>query len=170
MASSQPVHWLYPTNESGDYHLDNVIPDGRDLRVSPRNVWSQIDLDPQRHDSWYLSTGYRQMQPKDAIWLYAAGEQMLCALAQVVQVYQDHAGHHHADLIWNLTATRQLNAEPIPRSLFKAVPQSVRRADATTVAVLERWMSAHHVVVADWDDPKAPSGEEDARTRSSISI
>lgn len=144
--SSGAVRWLYPTNEFGEnYHLVNVIPGERDLRVSPDNVWSQIELAPDRQDSWYLSTGYRQMRPKDAIWLYAAGEQKLYALARVVHVYRDNMGDHHADLIWNLAATRQLRREPIPRSSFNAVPRSVRRVDATTLAVLERWMSKYDV-------------------------
>lgn len=60
--TDRPTHWLYPTNESGTYHLVNVLPGEPDLAVSPDNVLAQIELAPDRQDSWYLSTGFRQMR------------------------------------------------------------------------------------------------------------
>ncbi len=99
--SDQPTHWLYPTNEIGDYHLLNVGP----------------------------------------------------------------GGPHHANLLWDLPATRRLAQAPIRRSSFHEVPQSVRRANPATVAVLVTWMLANDV--SDWEDPDpdAELSEGDARAK-----
>lgn len=160
-----PTHWLYPTNEQGDYHLVNVTPGQPNLRVSPENVWAQIELDPDRRDTWYLSTGFRQMRGGDAVWLYAAGDQELYALARVAGVERDAAGDHHAVLLWDLEATRRLARAPISRSSFREVPQSVRRANSATVNVLNAWLLANELSVSDWEDPDAELSEGDARTR-----
>lgn len=157
-----PTHWLYPTNEQSKYYL---LPGGHDNRVSPKNVWADIERDPTAADAWYLSTGFRQMRQGDAIWLYAAGEQTIYALARVASVYADEHRDHHADLVWNLSATRSLRRAPIPRSAFGVVPQSVRRADRATIDVLKRWLAAHGESVGDWNDPDAELSKDDARRR-----
>lgn len=128
--SDAPTHWLYPTNESSSYYLINVIPGEPDLPVTPENVLAQIELAPDRTDPWYLSTGYRLMRDRDAVWLYAAGEQVIYALGRVANRYTDDAGDHHAVLHWDLPATRRLARAPIPRSSFHEVPQSVRRGES----------------------------------------
>lgn len=73
-----PVSWLYPVNENSDYYLDSA--GGVQLRVTPDNLWAEIQATPDRSDSWFLSSGYRSMRADDLVWIYAAGShQFICA-------------------------------------------------------------------------------------------
>jgi hypothetical protein len=81
------THWIYPTNEQSDYHLNT--PDGN-TEVSPERLLGGIEQRPDHVHSWYLRTGFRTMRPGDAVWIYAADPyQYICALAQAVDIYPD---------------------------------------------------------------------------------
>jgi hypothetical protein len=159
------THWLYPISRSSAYWLENTD-DGPRTEVSPEKLWLGIEKDPDRLDTWHLSTGFRLMQAGDAIWIYAGGrDQAICALGRAMQVYQDDGGDWQMLFRWNLAATRRLMAEPIPRSLFGQIPRSARRADETTRGVLASWLGEHGAEVTALDDPGHPASSEDARDR-----
>lgn len=162
------AHWIYPTNPSSDYHLDN--PDGP-TEVSPQQLLKGIEQAPDKVDAWNLSTGYRTMRPGDAVWIYAADQyQSICALARAVDVYHDIDGWHVA-LIWNLDATRKLMRNPIPRSEFAQIAQqSAVRANPTTATVLAKWLRSTQIRLGDLESEQDPSSVEDARFRVMRSI
>jgi hypothetical protein len=163
--STPIVHWLYPINASSDYWLEDVDT-GERTAVSPEELLTQVEKHPDRLDTWHMSTAFRLMQAGDAVWIYAGGrDQAICALGRAMQVYQDDGVGWQVLLRWNLAATRRLMAEPIPRSLFGQIPQSVRRADETTQRVLASWLSEHGAEITALDNPGDPASREDARDR-----
>ena len=139
-----PVHWLYPVNESSDYYLETDS--GGRLPVTPENLWSEIQANPNRSDSWYLSSGYRSLRMGDLLWIYSGGvHQFICALGRVVRVEQDRAGQWHAILVWDLEATLALKGAPLERSVFHQIPQRPQRANDYTQKYLERWLVNHQI-------------------------
>ncbi|WP_127784376.1 hypothetical protein [Rhodococcus sp. X156] len=133
------VHWLYPTNPGRRCWV------GRDAQdvLAPGNVRSRERVGEDGTATWLLSSGYRTMRPGDLVWLYAAGQQVLYAVARVLDVRHDEAeGSWVAQVAWCHEATEVLDADPLPRALFGQVPQSVQRANARTVEVLQDWLSS----------------------------
>lgn len=128
-----PSHWLYPTNEASRYVLAD---DGKQTKVSPEALWESIKAGQVTADAWVLTSGYRSLTRSDVVWLYAGGRQYIYAMARVASVYEE-SFEWYADLVWDLDATRQLIKNPIPRSTFQQIPQSVRRANALTLPVLD---------------------------------
>ncbi|MEU4712467.1 HNH endonuclease [Micromonospora purpureochromogenes] len=160
------THWIYPTNEKSDYYLDN--PSG-DTEVSPQRLLDDIEQSPDKADPWILKTGFRMMQPGDAVWIYAADPyQYICALAQAVDIYPD-GDAWYASLVWNLDATHRLMRAPIPRSEFHQIAQQAAiRADERTVEVLDGWLRSGRIRLADLE--REPSSNEDARLRTMRNI
>ena len=157
-----PVNWLYPVNESSDYHL--VGRSGEQLPVTPDNLWAEIQASPDRSDSWYLSSGFRLMKTDDLVWIYSAGDhQFISALGQVVRIEQDRAGNWHAILIWDVKATTALQKQPIRRSDFGQIPQHPQRANDGTAKYLNRWLARQGVQHTTGDE--LPISAEDARHR-----
>lgn len=157
-----PVHWLYPVNELSDYYLETA--GGGRLRVTPENLWSEIQANPNRSDSWYLSSGYRSMRVSDLLWIYSAGaHQFICALGRVVRVEQDRAGQWHAILIWDLEATLALKEKPLERSAFHQIPQHPQRANESTKKYLDRWLLKHEIRHSNVDE--AAISTEDLRLK-----
>lgn len=156
------AHWIYPTNEKSDYYLDT--PNGN-TEVSPQRLLDDIEQNPAKTDPWILKTGFRTMQPGDAVWVYAADPyQYICALGQTVDIYPD-GDVWYASLIWNLDATRRLMKDPIPRSAFGQIAQRAAiRADQATVDILNDWLQARRITLPDLESE--PETGEDTRLRT----
>lgn len=132
------VHWLYPTNPRRGCWVD--APPGDVL--GPGTVRSREREGPDGLSTWRLSSGFRTLAPGDLVWLYAAGAQVLYAVARAHAVRHDPAeGSWVVDVQWCHELVDRLDDEPVPRALFGQVPQGVQRADPTTTAVLEGWLA-----------------------------
>ena len=159
------THWLYPTNEAGAYWLED--PDtGERTPVSPDDFWQGIQQHPDRPDSWYLATAYHQIKEGDCVWLYAtAPQQHVYAMGRVLGVYQDNREDWHTNLRWDIPMTESLMLDSIPYGQFRQRLPTVRRANNTTHAVLERRLAAESVALTDPNDNEPPASEDDARMR-----
>ncbi|RAO63877.1 HNH endonuclease [Micromonospora saelicesensis] len=156
------IHWIYPTNEKSNYYL--ATRDG-DTEVSPQQLLNDIRQSRSEVDRWVLGTGFRQMRPGDAIWVYASTPyQYICALAQTVDI--DFDGEFwHASLLWNIDATERLMQNPIQRSLFGQIAQRAAvRANQHTAEVLDDWLTTQRLTLSDLDSE--PSPEEGGRLRA----
>lgn len=162
------THWIYPTNQQSSYYLAG--PNGN-TEVSPEHLLAGIEQRPDDVDTWLLSTGFRQMRPGDAVWIYASNPyQNLCALAQALAVYPD-GDRWYVSLAWRIEATRKLMRHPIRREAFGQIAQRAAiRADATTTAVLDGWLTDNRISVFDLDDELDQGSIEDARIRTLRSI
>jgi hypothetical protein len=157
-----PVNWLYPVNEHSDYYLKGQR--GEELPVTPHNLWAEVQANPDRSDSWYLSSGFRLMRRDDLVWIYSAGvHQFICALGTVVRLEQDVHGDWHAILLWDVKATRALQKQPIAQSDFHEIPQHPQRANPATATYLDRWLARHGVQHSAGDEQ--PVSVDDARRR-----
>ena len=162
------THWLYPTNERSRYVLNDS---GDNLPVSPETLLDSIETSPSRPDQWVLTSGYRTMRQGDAVWIYAAGRQSIYAMGRAVEIYfQDRDQYWYVDLLWDVAVTASLKDSPIPRSTFHQVPQSVRRADATTARMLRSWLRTRRLEVSDPTIDEAPLSLGDARLRVNADI
>jgi hypothetical protein len=164
------THWLYPTNERSGH----ILTDARQgtTVVSPATILADVERDPAQMDTWLLSTGYRSMQPADAVWIYASRPyQYICALAQVVDSGVTVDGGYVV-LAWNLAATRRLMTSPILRTQdFQQVPQQAAvRADPATVAALDGWLRGERVRLTGLDDDSGPVSDADTRLRRLRSV
>ncbi|MGC5379340.1 HNH endonuclease [Micromonospora sp. DT68] len=156
------THWIYPTNEKSNYYLDTA---NGNTEVSPQQLFNDIRQNPSEVDRWVLGTGFRQMRPGDAVWVYASTPyQYICALAQAVDVDFD-GDFWHASLVWNLDATQRLMHEPIPRSMFGQIAQRAAvRANQHTTEVLDAWLTNQRLTLPDLDSEPSPG--EDTRLRT----
>lgn len=156
------THWIYPTNEKSNYFLDTT---NGDTEVSPQQLFNDIRQSRSEVDRWVLGTGFRQMRPGDAIWVYASTPyQYICALAQTVDIDFD-GNFWHASLVWNLDATQRLMRDPIPRSMFGQIAQRAAvRANQRTAEVLDDWLAAQQLLLPDLDSEPGP--HEDTRLRT----
>lgn len=111
------------------------------LPVSAENVLRFIEGAPDQVDPWYLSQGYRSMQAGDLIWLYAAGVGELYAVGTVGDVRLEKDSYWYADVLWSAEHTRRLIDAPIPRSHFGQVVRAPVRANETTTALLNEWLT-----------------------------
>lgn len=140
MRTVPSTHWLYPTNPHRGCWVGRAEGDV----LVPGNVRPRERVDADGTITWSLSSGYRSMRAGDLVWLYAAGHQVLYALARAEQIVHDERhGSWVAVLRWCYDATERLDSSPIPRAAFGQVPQSVQRANPQTVAVLEEWLNTH---------------------------
>ncbi len=136
------THWLYPTNRNRQCWVGRAPEDV----LAPGNVRARERTNADGSASWRLNSGFRTMRPGDMVWLYAAGEQVIYAAAQALQVRFDETEQKWlVDVAWCHAATDQLEREAIPRANFGQIPQSVQRAGEATSAVLEQWLGAHGV-------------------------
>ncbi|MGA3486706.1 HNH endonuclease [Micromonosporaceae bacterium DT55] len=159
------THWIYPTNEQSYYSLDTQ----GNIEVSPQTVLHHIRRMRDEADQWLLTTGFRQMRPGDAIWIYASNpHQYIYALAQAVDV--DHDGERWLiSLAWDRAATERLISDPIPRSMFGQVARTAAvRADQHTSKVLDDWLTSQKVTLATLSGE--PGSDEDLRLRTLRSI
>ncbi|MET8267185.1 HNH endonuclease [Micromonospora arida] len=156
------THWIYPTNEKSNYYLDTT---NGDTEVSPQQLFSDIRQSRSEVDRWVLGTGFRQMRPGDAIWVYASTPyQYICALAQAIDIDFD-GKFWHASLVWNLDATQRLMHDPIPRSMFGQIAQRAAvRASQHTAEVLDGWLTTQQLTLSDLDSEPSPG--EDTRLRT----
>jgi hypothetical protein len=162
------THWLYPTNEFGEYHLED-LDTGQRSPVSPSEVLRFIDAYPGQLDPWYLSQGFRSMRPDDLMWLYAAGEQVLYAVGRVDRVYRNDAHNcWYADIEWLVDETRVLATSPLPRSRFEQVPQAPVRANATAAGILDVWLEGWLEARAGGPDGESPRQEQPVRISAEI--
>lgn len=165
------THWLYPTNESGHFWLEDPET-GTRTTVAPKHVWEWIRRHPGRPDDWYLATAWTKIKKGDCVWLYAAEpRRYLYALGRVLDVYQDPTAlTWHALLRWDARATRGLAKAPIPYAVFEQRPPTVQRANDRTRRVLDEWLVDQSIAVTDPASGDAPGDDEDARTRVQATI
>lgn len=157
-----PVNWIYPVNSKSGYVLQPGVRNNN--MVSPENIWKMIRNNPYKPDAWYLSKGYRTMNPGDRIWVYSAGDnQFICALGIVAQIEQYKDGDWYAILIWNLTATQALEKNPIRREEYGQIVQSPARANEATSHYLDAWLSRNGAVTTSFHEDHV--SEEDARQK-----
>lgn len=158
----QVVHWIYPTNEKSNYYLDTR---NGDTEVSPQQLLNDIQQSRSEVDRWVLGTGFRQMRPGDAIWVYASTPyQYICGLAQAIDIDFD-GDFWHASLVWNLDATQRLMRDPIPRSAFGQIAQRAAvRANQHTAEALDGWLTTQRMALPDLDSEPSPG--EDTRLRT----
>ncbi|SCG54784.1 hypothetical protein OG423_02695 [Micromonospora zamorensis] len=156
------THWIYPTNEKSNYYLDTA---NGDTEVSPQQLFSDIRQSRSEVDRWVLGTGFRQMRPGDAIWVYASTPyQYICALTQAIDIDFD-GDFWHASLVWNLDATQRLMHDPIRRSTFGQIAQRAAvRANQHTAEVLDEWLTTQQLTLLDLGSE--PSPREDTRLRT----
>ena len=158
------THWLYPVNPDSDYFL--LLRDGSEVPVSAENLWMSVSSEEGSADPWYLSTGFRTMQPNDWVWIYVAGRQEICAVGQAQQIYQETTrGDWSVDVLWDRPATAALSRAPIPRALFGQIPFAPARANPKTVRTLDSWLAKKGLPKpgAPLDEP--PEDLADARRR-----
>lgn len=158
-----PTHWLYAVNPDSDYVL--IRRDGTQVPVTAENLWEGIIAEEGSSDPWYLSSGFRTMQPGDWVWIYVSGRQEICALGYAQRIYQDEGGLWYVDVLWDQAATAALRRSPIPRSAFHEIPQAPRRANPNTVRVLEDWLSRKRLPKPPRSMGSEPEDLNDARRR-----
>lgn len=134
---SDVQHWLYPINPKGAFVLRDENT-GLETPVSPEALLAGIEENPFRPDPWILSRGYKMMRPGDAVWIYVAGQKIVCAVGHAVEVYYDEgAAGWYVLLAWDLDACRELAVEPITRDALGGVlVLTVLRAPAAAAPVL----------------------------------
>ena len=158
-----PTHWLYAVNPDSDYVL--IRRDGTQVPVTAESLWEVVIEEEGSSDPWYLSSGFRTMQPGDWVWIYVSGRQQICALGYAQQIYQDADGSWNVDVLWDQKVTGSLRRAPIPRSAFYEIPQSPRRANPNTVQVLEDWLSRKRLPKPPRSTKSEPEDLNDARRR-----
>ena len=158
-----PNHWLYAVNPDSDYVL--IRRDGSQVPVTAENLWEGVIAEEGSSDPWYLSSGFRTMQPGDWVWIYVSDRQEICAVGFAQRIYQDEGDLWYVDVLWDRDATAALRRGPIPRSAFQEIPQSPRRANPKTVKVLEDWLARKRLPKPPRSMGSAPDDLNDARRR-----
>lgn len=165
------TNWLYPINpEAGFWFVDDR---GRKIRDPITNeaattagaFWESVKRGSGHRDRWLLSTGFRKMQAGDRLWVYAGGSsQSIVGLGRVNEVRERSSGWQ-VYIDWDKRATRELKKNPIPRTKFHDIPQSVRRPSPKTSRFLDNWFSQYSSteVLEDVLPPPFELASKDAR-------
>lgn len=171
--AEQATHWWYPIQAGTDHFFSDA--DGNPILdpvtgepdTSPEAFWVSVAVNTA--ERFYLSSGFRTMQPGDLVWVYAGlPTQAAVGLGRASDVYYAEVeATWFVHLVWDRAVCAALQQHPIPRSEFgDLIRKPARRASPKAARVLTAWLKRHQLQSRlKPDDTEEILDPEDARVR-----
>jgi hypothetical protein len=174
LMTAKPTHWLYPIHRGTGHYFEGkdgkpiLDPVTEDYDTSTDAFWASVRVNTS--EAFYLSRGFRLMQPDDLIWIYAGSpDQSIVGLGRASRIDLNRKDDFwYVDIVWDQNACAALERAPIPRTLFGDIPQTAAvRASDKAKKVLEGWLKQEGFAtrVQPADDELVQLDEDDARLR-----